>query len=124
MTYETAAGIRNKDISAEDWGNLPNVEELTGEARKYLGFAIGKIVNHRGISASRSVDKLTEYAWLLGRDDIVKAMGEADYPQYGAPIVKAFADGFGWWPEDVGPELARMAEGLPCEDSCMDGCGS
>ena len=91
-------------------------------ASRYLDFAIGKIRNHRGISASRSVDKLTEYAWLLGRDDVVTAMEAADYPQYGAPKVKAFAEGMGWeWPST--PDLARMSQGLPCEDTCADGCG-
>ncbi|WP_301547102.1 hypothetical protein [Micromonospora sp. C95] len=45
---------------------------------------------------TRSVDKLGELAWLLGRDDIVAAMDHAGYPMYGAPKVKAFADGFGW----------------------------
>jgi hypothetical protein len=91
-------------------------------ARGYLDFAIGKILNHRGISAARSVDKLGEYAWLLGRDDVVSAMDAAGYEQYGAPKVKAFAEGMGWeWPDDR--ELVRMADGLPCRDGCEGGCG-
>ncbi|MEU7176071.1 hypothetical protein ABZ949_31815 [Micromonospora tulbaghiae] len=65
-------------------------------ARDYLRLAIGKILDHRSSSASRSVDKLSELAWLLGRDDVVAAMGHAGYPMYGAPAVKAFAGGFGW----------------------------
>lgn len=97
-------------------------DEVEPEARAYLEFAAGKIVSHRGISASRSVDKLRELAWLLGRDDVIAAMDEADYPMYGAPKVKAFADGMGFeWPDDA--DLARMAEGLPCADDCQDGCG-
>lgn len=87
-----------------------------------LPFALGKILNHRGISASRSVDQLTEYAWLLGRDDVVQAMQDAAYPQYGAPKVKAFGEGLGLeWP---GTEpMRRMADGLPCSDDCWQGCG-
>lgn len=109
---------------------LPDAKDLPTEwtptdteaaARNYLSFAITKIEDHRGISASRSVDKLTEYAWLLGRDDVVAAMEAVEYAQYGAPKVKAFADCMGWpWPD--GPDLARMAEGLPCEDGCDAGC--
>lgn len=112
---------------------VPNVEESpdlaswepTGTepaARAYLDFAIEKIEGHRGISASRSVDKLREYAWLLGRDDVVAAMDAAGYAQYGAPKVRAFAHGMGWpWP-DTGP-LQEMAEGRPCDAECIEGCG-
>lgn len=125
LTFESAQDFLKEDSTQEQWGQPPTVEELTGQAKEYCEFAVGKILNHRGISANRSVDKLTEFAWLLGRDDIVKAMDDADYPQYGAPKVKAFAVGFGWWdgePGDRGDELARMAEGLPCTDNCGAGC--
>lgn len=104
-------------------------ENLSGEASGYLEFAIGKIINHRGISASRSVDKLGEYAWLLGRDDVVEAMSAADYAQYGAPQVRAFAEGMGWpFLDATGDEvdrraLERMSAGDPCEPECEMGCG-
>ncbi|MGC4857509.1 hypothetical protein ACLQ24_30140, partial [Micromonospora sp. DT4] len=94
-------------------------------ARNYLDFAIGKILDHRGNSASRSVDKLSELAWLLGRDNIVAAMDHAGYPMYGAPQVKAFADGFGWpfLDGDDGLALARMADGQQCDpQGCERGC--
>ncbi|MGC4815086.1 hypothetical protein ACLQ29_31610 [Micromonospora sp. DT228] len=97
-------------------------------ARDYLRFAIGKIIDHRGNSASRSVDKLGELAWLLGRDDIVAAMDHAGYPMYGAPKVKAFADRFDWpFLDDLDGDdqqsLARMAEGQQCDPrGCEQGC--
>jgi len=88
---------------------------------EYLEFAIGKIQGHRGISAGRSVDKLREMAWLLGRDDVMAAMDKADYQNYGAPKIKAFAEGMGLpWPDDE--DLARMALGYPCTDDCEGGC--
>ncbi|MGJ3224807.1 hypothetical protein ACQEUV_05450 [Micromonospora aurantiaca (nom. illeg.)] len=97
-------------------------------ARDYLRFAVGKILDHRGNSASRSVDKLSELAWLLGRGDVVAAMEHAGYRMYGAPAVKAFADGFGW-PFHDGLDggdrlaLARMAEGQQCDpQGCERGC--
>lgn len=96
-------------------------EYLGSVAEGYLDFAIQKIIDHRGISAGRSVQKLREYAWLLGRDDVVAAMDAADYPQYGAPKVKAFAIGMGYsWPSE--PMLERMAEGGYCIDYCDGGC--
>lgn len=123
LSFEGAEGIRKEGMTEKEWGDVPNLDELTEAAHNYLNFAIGKIEDHRGISASRSVDKLTEYAWLLGRDDIVTAMGEADYAQYGAPKVKVFSVGFGWWPQDPSPDLVRMSDGLPCTDDCEQGCG-
>lgn len=97
-------------------------------ARRYLEFAVGKIIDHRGISASRSVSKLTEYAWLLGRDDVVAAMDAAGYVQYGAPQVRAFAEGMGWPFAELSSDprdresLERMSAGDPCHDGCEDGC--
>lgn len=122
MTYETltATGAFEMDkISEADWEPVTNTERA---ARSYLDFAIGKIEDHRGISAERSVAKLREYAWLMGRDDVVEAMDAEGYPQYGAPQVRAFAKTLGWpWPDD---EMAdRMANGNPCRPDCEDGCG-
>jgi hypothetical protein len=97
-------------------------------ARDYLRFAIGKILDHRGNSASRSVDKLYELAWLLGRDDVVRAMDHAGHPMYGAPKIKAFADGLGWpfldeLDGDDRQALARMAGGQQCDpQGCEWGC--
>jgi hypothetical protein len=97
-------------------------------ARDYLRFAIGKILDHRGNSAGRSVDKLGELAWLIGRDDVVAAMDQAGYLMYGAPKVRAFADGFGWpfldkLDGDDRQALARMAAGQQCDPrGCRWGC--
>lgn len=103
--------------------------DLEAHARWYLEFAIEKILDHRSISASRSVVKLAEFAWLLGRDDVVSAMDRAGYPMYGAPKVKAFADGLGWQFHDADDDaddrraLRRMAQGEQCDpDGCTTGC--
>jgi hypothetical protein len=102
---------------------------LRDAAAKYLGFAVEKILGHRSSSADRSVTKLAEYAWLLGRDDVVEAMDSAEYPQYGAPKVRAFAEGMGWaFLELAGnsverEELDRMSGGRYCCDECASGCG-
>jgi hypothetical protein len=122
MDYEHAKPFLKEDVTEAEWQESRS--DTAEAARGYLDFAIGKIVDHRGISAGRSVEKLTEYAWLLGRDDVVAAMEAADYTNYGAPKVKAFAEGMGLpWPTDD-PRLVRMAEGLPCRtDGCDEGCG-
>ncbi|GAA4626719.1 hypothetical protein GCM10023196_036100 [Actinoallomurus vinaceus] len=123
LEFEHARSFLKPETTAEDWSG---VQVCAGDwesaARSYYEFALGKIRDHRGISASRSVEKLTEYAWLLGRDDVIAAMDAAEYPQYGAPKVAAFAAAMGLdWPD--GEALERMANGLPCTDDCHEGCG-
>jgi hypothetical protein len=123
MTLETLRAALPSAKELPEWEPADEAE-LSAEARSYLHFAIEKMQNHRGISAARSVDKLREYAWLLGRDDVVTAMDKAEYENYGAPKVYAYAVGMGWaddWPVDA--ELARMAAGLPCSTDCESGCG-
>ena len=109
---------------AEPWESWDG-KTLEEAARSYLEFAYDKATDHRGISANRSVDKMREFAWLLGRDDVVEAMDAAEYVQYGAPKLKACADGLGWdFPDDNDNEtLARMARGESCEEMCEEGCG-
>ncbi|WP_433225431.1 hypothetical protein [Actinomadura formosensis] len=123
LNFEHARPFLKSDVTPEKWDEIRvRPDDIEDRARDYYAFALTKIEGHRGISASRSVDKLGEYAWLLGRDDVVDAMAAADFAQYGAPIVKAFADGFGeTWPDE--PWAVRMAKGLPCEPDCDMGCG-
>lgn len=123
LAFEYALPFLVEGVTAATWAeqSLTDPAELFEAAVEYYEFALGKIQGHRGISAERSVQKLTEYAWLLCRDDVVSAMEEADYPQYGAPKVTAFAAGFGLpWPDDE--DLARMAAGDPCTSDCASGC--
>lgn len=124
LDYEHAKEYLKPEVTQAEWvADSGPGQDLAGPARDYYGFALGKIRDHRGISASRSVVKLREYAWLLGRDDIVAAMDAADYAQYGAPQVKAFGEGLGLaWPTTE--DMVRMAQGLPCETNCYSGCGS
>ncbi|WP_238432320.1 hypothetical protein [Micromonospora tarensis] len=108
------------------WDSHDGPEEY---GRNYLWFAVHKILDHRSGSAGRAVDKLTELAWLFGRDDVVTAMNSAAYPMYGAPKITVFADGLGWPLHSLaqGPgwrdAFIRMAAGLPCSpDGCVWGC--
>jgi hypothetical protein len=94
---------------------------IAEQAKGYMEFAWGKAENHRGLSAGRSIEKMTEYAWLLGRDDVLDAMDEAGYVNYGAPKLAAMCTLMGWpIPDDEG--LQRMIKGQPCEPGCAMGC--
>jgi len=126
LDFAHARQFLRPGVTAADWDQRVDHESY---AMAYLEFAIGKILDHRSISASRSVDKLAELAWLVGRDDVVAAMQTAGYPMYGAPMVKAFADGFGWAFTDAVDDsddrqaLTRMARGQQCDpDGCRQGC--
>lgn len=101
---------------------------LLGDAPRvgaeYLVFAFSKALGHRGISASRSVEKLTEYAWLQGRDDVVTAMDQAPYAQYGMPALLVYAQAFGR-PVPHDERVARMGRGEACDPKgCTAGCGT
>ncbi|MBF9134724.1 hypothetical protein I0C86_38210 [Plantactinospora sp. S1510] len=131
LDFGHARQFLDPDMTAPQWDQQRWSQHADTEtyARWYLEFAIDKILDHRSGSASRSVQKLAELAWLLGRDDLVTAMDDADYPMYGAPKVKTFADGLGWPFTDAidDPELrqmlARMAAGHECDpDGCAWGC--
>jgi len=86
-----------KSMEEEGWVDPVFTEEVIRKHMlDYLEFAFDKCMGHRGISASRSVQKLGEWAWILGRDDLLAfAENDGNYPQYGAPILKKFAEEFG-----------------------------
>ena len=87
----------------------------------YLGFAFSKAINHRGISANRSVDKLKTWAWVLGRNDLVEfADDKSNYQNYGVPVLKRFAQAFDVAPPDF---IKNWPDGGPCEPGCEQGCG-
>lgn len=100
-------------------------DALIKEAKEYLVFAIGKAVNHRGLSAGRSVDKLTCWCWVLEHTNFPDNHGQP-YTNYGVPILKWAAEKIGAdWPTDD-PVLNAMAEGKKCpecESGRMRGCG-
>lgn len=101
----------------------PDPDSIRSSAHGYYMFAVEKIMDHRSLSANRSVAKLREFAWLLCRDDIMGEMDNASYPQYGAPKVLRFARLMRFeWPEV--PELDNMAAGRPCYVGCDMGCGT
>lgn len=93
-------------------------ENVLAQAQEYMEFAWGKIQNHRGLSASRSVTKLCSFLWLLDREDANALLDRIDnrevtYAQYGAPILAAICEIFDWpVPDDDATQ--RMIQGEPC----------
>lgn len=119
LPFEHAQPFLLPGVTPEQWAEA---QASHMDAESYYRFALTKMSNHRGISANRSVDKLRSFAWLAGRDDVVDAMDAAEYAQYGAPQVKAYAEGMGFpWPDDE--DLNNMAAGRLCTPGCVLGCG-
>ena len=113
------------DADLSDWEPLPRDDEsVRSEMAAYMSFAWNKVLNHRGVSASRSVEKMSVWLWLLGDDETLAfAEDESNFQNYGAPILKRICERHGFpMIEDEG--VRRMAEGKPCCVGCKAGCGT
>jgi len=96
------------------------------DMKQYMKFAIGKVINHRGISASRSIEKMRIWLWILGDDEAIEFLNnDSNYENYGAPMLKFICEKYDLWMPDESESQGfhRMAKGLPCRDDCDMGCG-
>lgn len=59
LPFELAKPWLDAEVTAEQW--TPDPDPLTS-ALAYVSFAVGKIVDHRGLSANRSVDHFKAWA--------------------------------------------------------------
>ena len=119
LDYEHAHPYLKPEVTKEEWeSDLEQEGPIEKRMASYMEFAIGKALDHRGISANRSVEKLNAFSWLLGQDEWITE----PYAQYGVPILKALAERHDLpWPDDE--RLNNMAEGRKCTPDCRAGCG-
>jgi len=87
-----------------------------------MEFAWGKIEDHRGISANRSIEKMEAWLWLLDDEETLAALEEAPYKNYGAPKLKVICDKYGF-PVPQDETIQNMIASRPCREGCQDGCG-
>ncbi len=118
LTFENAKPWLKENVTEEDW---ECEEDVRATAVDHLRFAWDKASGHRGISASRSVDKLTAYCWVLGLE--TSLIADAPYAQYGCPQLKVIAELLGE-PLPTDKKLLRMMAGQSCVSHCEQGCGS
>jgi hypothetical protein len=125
LPYEHAKPFIDDAVTEELWPTYAHLADVDihNTMTAYLDFARRKALDHRGISASRSVEKLGEWLWLLGNDDEYNAFTAAPYPQYGVPQLDLLYRLIGLEPPNT-PEWQRMATGLPCYDGCDAGCAA
>lgn len=118
VSFDSAREFLRPEADPAKWTHQP----LTGEAvltemGEYVDFAWGKALGHRGLSAERSIDHYRAWIWLLGDD-----FPDADYPNYGVPILKAICERYSFPVPDDGAVL-RMSQGRKCHPDCDEGCG-
>jgi hypothetical protein len=131
LPFEEAKPWLAENAEKADWTAATATDELVRtSAAEYLRFAIGKAENHRGISASRSIDHFRGWVWLSAPREIYDQFLETSYTNYGAPQLKFAATALGLSAEwaELAPEgsgIERMSRGLDCDpDGCESGCGS
>jgi len=87
LSFEEAKPLLKEGTTKEEWGaHTPRTTEAVLQNMKdYMEFAWGKAEDKRGISASRSIEKMGAWLWLLGDTECIKEMEAAEYAWYGAP---------------------------------------
>lgn len=102
--------VAEVESGKEKWEPM-KIEEAAQAFLDYMEFAKGKAMDEMGISASRSIMKLGEWLWLLGREDLeAKINDDSLYNPYGAPALIAIC-------EEMGIEVAedlRDFSGVRC----------
>lgn len=110
--------------AGKEWAHKePTNDIVLADMKDYMKFGWSKVEDHRGISANRTIEKMSVWAWLLGDEELIKKIEDAPYPQYGAPKLKAICEHLGWSMPD-GEAVRNMANGEHCGADYECGCGS
>lgn len=111
------------DANPDEWETKPLTREgVLKEMLEYLDFAFEKALNHRGISASRSIDHMRAFLWLLGDDELLAFAEDAkNYPRYGVPILKAISRKYD---KAMPDSILNWEDGESCKPGCYEGCGT
>jgi hypothetical protein len=81
--------IQAVEKGEEEYSHVGSVPEATQDFLDYMVFAWMKAMDERGISASRSIQKLSAYMIVLGREDVSKILeDDSSYNPYGRPALK------------------------------------
>jgi hypothetical protein len=123
LPYEHAKSYLNEGVTCAHWerDNCYTKEGVLRDAEEYMEFAWEKAGNHKGLSARRSLIKMLAWMFLLERDDIVEAMDQAGFVNFGAPMLAAVCEAM-YWPIPDDEEIRRMIAGKPCVPRCDRGC--
>jgi hypothetical protein len=88
-----AEAVEQFEKGEKVWDCITDIRITAQDFLDYINFAWGKALDERGISASRSIQKLSMWLWLMGRDDLVQTIeNDRLYNPYGAPALIAVSE--------------------------------
>ena len=114
LPWEAAKGlIVDGTGDANAWTELARDEaSIRAEMLDYMPFAWKKANDRRSLSAERSLEHMSAWLWLIGRDKAAAQISKHD--QYGKPQLRAICEAFGW-------DWQQWDDGLWSEDEMEDG---
>lgn len=92
----TEEGQKKYDEDKSAWIKNDSLKDCVQDFLDYMTFAWGKAVDQRSLSASRSIQKLGSWLWLLNREDLEELINKDElYNPYGAPALIAVCEQLG-----------------------------
>ena len=85
--------LKEIEAGTKQWLQITTIERCIQDFLDYMEFAFGKAENQRGLSACRSIDKLSIWLWIMNREDLYSIITNEDlYNPYGAPALIEVCD--------------------------------
>lgn len=85
--------VKLVESGEKEYKQIVDIKEAAQDFLDYMVFAWMKALDERGISASRSIQKLSAWMKILGRSDIADTLDDDDlYNPYGRPALRASCD--------------------------------
>lgn len=95
MSFEDAREYLKEDYAKavesgeKSWDIITDVKEATQDFLDYMVFAWSKAMDERGLSAGRSIVKLSAWMDILGRPDVAEVLNDdCLYAPYGRPAMR------------------------------------
>lgn len=135
LPFAAARRFLKADATEKEWGTIHRqLDDATvlADACAYMtNYGWPKARAHRGLSASRTVEKMEYWLWLLNTEQTEALLWrittrEIPYMNYGAPILGAICREFGWpIPDDpVLDAMMRSARCPECAAHLQEGCAA
>jgi hypothetical protein len=105
LCFDAARPFLKGGVTQEQFGAPKALTDVLLDAEEYMG-RIGwtKCMDQRGISAWRTIQKMTAWMWLLGDAEAVAFINDdANYGMYGAPALRYLCERHGWAIPDGAP---------------------
>lgn len=98
LEYKDAKQFLSDDYTEAEFNEarVSDRDALLSEAKEYMKFAVGKMLDERGLSAKRSVDHYSGWIWLLTNDKIHECFVSAEYGWYGRNQLRLAAEVLGF----------------------------